>query len=105
MLKLFAITVPAQRTPLLGSTRLRRIAASAGFVLVNVWLVYHLAGIVIAIPTILLVAKLGSDVGAKVLLPWWLWVGAVCITMAMALLSGLLALRSLRMVEPVTLLR
>lgn len=64
-----------------------------------------LAGIVIAIPAILLVAKLGSDVGAKVLLPWWLWVGAVCITMVMALLSGLLALRSLRMVEPVTLLR
>lgn len=64
-----------------------------------------LAGIVIAIPAILFVARLGTDVGAKVLLPNWLWFGAIAITMSMALLSGLLALRSLRMVEPVSLLR
>jgi putative ABC transport system permease protein len=63
------------------------------------------AGIAIAVPAILLVARLGTDVGAKVLLPSWLWIGAISITMTMALLSGLLALRSLRMVEPVSLLR
>ena len=43
--------------------------------------------------------------GAKVLLPWQLIVMAISVTMAMALASGLLALRSLRQVEPVTLLR
>ncbi len=64
-----------------------------------------LAGVIIAVPAILLMARLGSQVGAKVILPPWLWVGATSITMVMALLSGLLALRSLRMVEPVTLLR
>jgi putative ABC transport system permease protein len=64
-----------------------------------------LAGVIIAVPAILLMARLGSDVGAKVILPTWLWIGAISITMVMALLSGLLALRGLRMVEPVALLR
>ena len=64
-----------------------------------------LAGVVIAVPTILLVARLGGEVGAKVILPSWLWAGAVAITMVMALLSGLFALRSLRSVEPASLLR
>lgn len=64
-----------------------------------------IAGVALAIPTIFLLAHLGTEVGAKVLLPWPLLVGAVSVTLTMALLSGLLALRSLRMVEPVTLLR
>jgi hypothetical protein len=48
LLKLPAISVSQKRAPLPASPRLRRIASTAGFVLVNVWLVYHLAGIVIA---------------------------------------------------------
>jgi putative ABC transport system permease protein len=63
------------------------------------------AGIGLALPTIFALAGVGNNVGAKVLLPWWLWTSAVGITMIMALLSGLLALRSLRLVEPVALLR
>jgi putative ABC transport system permease protein len=63
------------------------------------------AGVAIAVPAILGIAGLGEEVGAKVILPWWLWVGTITITMAMALASGVLALRSLRLVEPVTLLR
>jgi putative ABC transport system permease protein len=63
-----------------------------------------LAGIVLAVPLIHLLAWVGN-IGAKVILPWWLWTGATSITMAVALLSGLLALRTLRNVEPVTLLR
>jgi putative ABC transport system permease protein len=63
------------------------------------------AGVGLAIPSIFGLAVLGTEVGAKVLLPWWLWMSAILITMTMALLSGLLALRSLRLVEPVTLLR
>ncbi len=62
-------------------------------------------GVAVAVPAILGLAELGSEVGAKVLLPWWLWAGAIGITMAMAILSGVFALRSLRHVEPVTLLR
>jgi putative ABC transport system permease protein len=64
-----------------------------------------IAGIACSIPAILAVASIGSDLGAKVILPWWLWVGAVSITLCMAMISGLFALRSLRSIEPVTLLR
>jgi len=38
-------------------------------------------------------------------LPPWLLIGAIGITLTMAMMSGLFALRSLRHVEPVTLLR
>lgn len=64
-----------------------------------------IAGVFFAIPAILSIAALGEYVGAKVLLPYWLLIGASVITMAMAMLSGLVALRSLRGIEPVTLLR
>ena len=63
------------------------------------------AGVGVALPIIFGLASLGNEVGAKVLLPWQLLVAAVGITMVMALMSGLLALRSLRLVEPVALLR
>jgi putative ABC transport system permease protein len=63
------------------------------------------AGVVVALPTIYLIAHVGSEIGAKVLLPWWLLVGATLVTMFMALSSGVVALRSLRNIEPVTLLR
>jgi putative ABC transport system permease protein len=63
------------------------------------------AGVVLAIPTVLALGELGNQVGAKVQLPWWLLTFSVALTMAMALLSGLAALRSLRLIEPVTLLR
>ena len=40
-----------------------------------------------------------------VMLPWELLAVSVSVTMVMALLSGLWALRSLRLIEPVALLR
>lgn len=64
-----------------------------------------MAGVAAALPVILGFAYGGEYIGAKVLLPWWLLVGSSAITMTMAMLSGLVALRSLRSVEPVTLLR
>jgi putative ABC transport system permease protein len=63
------------------------------------------SGVVVALPAIYFLANFGNQVGAKVLLPWQLLSGAAGITMMMAILSGVLALRSLRQVEPVTLLR
>jgi len=44
-------------------------------------------------------------VGVSVQLPWLLQAGAAAITLLMALCSGLLALRSLRLVDPAVLLR
>ena len=64
-----------------------------------------IVGVAVAVPAILGLASAGSEVGAKVLLPWWLWTGAIGVTMVMAMLSGIVALRSLRRVDPVTLLR
>jgi putative ABC transport system permease protein len=64
-----------------------------------------LSGVGLALPVTLLLAE-GSDyLGAKVLLPLPLLATAAAVTMAMALLSGLAALRSLRLVEPAVLLR
>jgi len=64
-----------------------------------------IAGISIALPAIYLLAYFGSEVGAKIMLPWELLVSAGVVTMTMAIVSGVLALRSLRNIEPVTLLR
>jgi putative ABC transport system permease protein len=62
-------------------------------------------GVALALPAVYGLAYLGTEAGAKVLLPWWLLGGAISVTMIMAMLSGLTALRSLRLVEPVSLLR
>lgn len=64
-----------------------------------------IAGILVALPGIYLLAYFGDIVGARVLLRWWLMLSAMGVTMAVAMISGFLALRSLRLVEPVTLLR
>ncbi len=64
-----------------------------------------MAGIVVAVPTIYLLAALADNAGAKVILPWQLMVLSVSITLIMAMISGLFALRVLGNVEPVSLLR
>ncbi len=53
----------------------------------------------------LALARLAGLIGAEVLLPSWLLAGTIIVTMTIALVSGLLALRSLRLVEPANLLR
>jgi putative ABC transport system permease protein len=63
------------------------------------------AGVALALPTVFILAHFGNELGARVQLPWPLLAGTVAVTMAMALMSGLAALRSLRLIEPVALLR
>jgi putative ABC transport system permease protein len=63
------------------------------------------AGVGLALPTVFALATVGGELGAKVLLPWELLTLAVSVTMVMAMLAGLTALRSLRLIEPVALLR
>jgi putative ABC transport system permease protein len=62
-------------------------------------------GIALAAPTVYVLQAGANSVGARVHLPTWLLILAVLVTMTMALVSGLAALRSLRGVEPATLLR
>jgi putative ABC transport system permease protein len=63
------------------------------------------AGIVIAAPATFGIARLVDALGARVNLPFWLLAGSAATTLTMALVSGLAALRSLRLLEPVELLR
>jgi putative ABC transport system permease protein len=62
-------------------------------------------GIALAWPAAEGLGRIADWAGAKVLLPWWLLGGSAVVTMLVALLSGLFALRSLRLVEPAMLLR
>jgi putative ABC transport system permease protein len=62
-------------------------------------------GIGIGVPTVYTLAQGAAGLGAKVLLSPWLVAAAGFVTLVMAMLSGLVALRSLRLAEPATLLR
>lgn len=62
-------------------------------------------GVALSIPTVYLLKAGGEYAGAKIILHRDIFVLAVSVTMTMALVSGLAALRSLKMVEPATLLR
>lgn len=76
----------------------------AGLVLAqSFWI--GLGGILLALPIIFALAAGGGSAGARVLLPLWLLGSVSGVTLGMALLSGLAALRSLRLAEPITLLR
>jgi putative ABC transport system permease protein len=63
-------------------------------------------GVALALPAVYALA-FGAEqlVSVEIDLPWWLQVGAAVLTLTMALLSGLFALRSLKLVEPAMLLR
>jgi putative ABC transport system permease protein len=63
------------------------------------------AGVLISWPVIYSLAPLAQRLGARLYVPLWLLGFTAAVTLAMALLSGLIALRSLRMVEPAALLR
>jgi len=64
-----------------------------------------LVGVVLALPLVLLFGKAAELLHTDVVLPAWLLLITAAITMLMALLSGVAALRSLRHVEPAQLLR
>jgi putative ABC transport system permease protein len=64
-----------------------------------------LIGICLAIPAAFGLAEVADRLGVRVMLPAELLGAAIGITMLMAMLSGLAALRSLRLVEPAMLLR
>ena len=63
------------------------------------------AGIVLALPTTFGLARVAEFMGTRMLLPYWLLGSVTVVTMAMAMISGLAALRSLRLTEPANLLR
>ncbi len=64
-----------------------------------------LIGVGLSLPAVYGLAFIADRLGLHVELPWWLLTTAAGVTLVMALLSGLLALRTLRQVEPAMLLR
>lgn len=64
-----------------------------------------LIGVVLAYPVIHLLAYFAEQAGSHVELRWEVLYGAFALTMVTALLSGLTALRSVRTIEPMSLLR
>jgi putative ABC transport system permease protein len=64
-----------------------------------------ISGVIIAFPTVFFLAWVADLMGAKVQLPPELLAGSGAVTLVMAVLSGLAAMRSVRMVEPAILLR
>jgi putative ABC transport system permease protein len=64
-----------------------------------------LIGVCLALPAAFALAEVADRLGVRVMLPPELLTAAVGITMVMAMMSGLAALRSLRLVEPAMLLR
>ena len=62
-------------------------------------------GVGLAMPTVFAASRLADRLGTDVPLPWWLLLIAAGVTLVMAIISGLFALRALRSVEPATLLR
>ena len=64
-----------------------------------------LFGIVLAYPIVHGLAYAGTFLGVAIPLPWELLVVSAVVTMVMSLIAGLVALRSVRRIEPMTLLR
>ena len=68
-------------------------------------LLVGLLGLAVGAPITFLMAHLARSLGTNAVLPPWLLAGTATITLLVALFSGGIALRSLRLVEPALLLR
>ncbi len=80
------------------SWRLRRLVLGQSF-----WVT--LAGLTLALPLTVILAHIARPMNVEVLLPPWLVAAVGSLTLAVGLLSGTGALRSLRQADPSTLLR
>jgi putative ABC transport system permease protein len=101
---LYAATVASLREfAVLRALGIPRWRMSALVVSQTFWVA--IIGVVLSIPTVHGLALLADYLGVRVLLPLWLISGAAGVTLVTAMISGLWALRSLRLAEPAMLLR
>lgn len=98
-----ATTASAREYAILLALGIPRWRVSMTVVAQSFWV--GLIGVLTAYPTVRVLAEGAQLLGVKVLLPWQLLVGSATITMVMAMLAGLFALRSVRQIEPMSLLR
>jgi putative ABC transport system permease protein len=78
--------------------RLKRLVLGQSF-----WVT--VAGLILALPLTVILAHIARPMNVEVLLPPWLVAAVGSLTLAVGLLSGTAALRSLRQADPATLLR
>lgn len=101
---LYAATLASMREyAVLRALGIPRWRVAAMVMLQSAWI--GVAGVIVSVPATVALARGADAVGAKVTLPPWLLAAVVALTMALSLVSGLGALRSLRQVEPIALLR
>jgi len=98
-----ATTASAREYAILLALGIPRWRISGTVLIQSFWV--GIIGLFVAYPAVNGFAALAALGGVNVLLPWWLLTGAAGVTMFMAMISGLLALRSVRQIEPMTLLR
>ncbi len=98
-----ATTASAREFAILLALGIPRWRISLTVVTQSFWI--GIIGMIVAYPTVHGLAALAGLGGVNVLLPWQLLTGAAAVTIFMALISGLFALRSVRQIEPMTLLR
>jgi putative ABC transport system permease protein len=75
------------------------------FQVVSLSLWVGIIGVFIALPVVFVLAHVADLLGVTVLLPNWLLIAMAIVTLSMALVSGLAALRLLHKLEPAMLLR
>jgi len=64
-----------------------------------------LVGVALAYPLVHLLGSVAEQAGGRVVIRWEVLLGAAALTMATSLLAGLVALRSVKTIEPMSLLR
>lgn len=98
-----ATTASAREYAILLALGIPRWRVAFAVLMQSLWV--GLIGILIAVPTIFAMGSVVALIGVQVLMPPWLLMSTVGVTMVMAAASGLLALRSVQQIEPVNLLR
>ncbi len=98
-----ATTASAREFAILLALGIPRWRVSITVLMQSFWV--GILGLSVAYPTVKLLADGALLVGVKVLLPYELLFASAAITMFMAMVAGLFALRSVRKIEPMTLLR
>jgi putative ABC transport system permease protein len=101
---LYAATVASAREfAILLALGIPRWRISVTVLVQSFWI--GIIGVLLAYPAMRFFAQLASLGGVDVQLPWELLVGAAGVTMFTAMASGAIALRSVRQIEPMSLLR
>jgi putative ABC transport system permease protein len=98
-----ATTASAKEYAILLAMGIPRRKVTATVLVQSFWV--GLFGIVLAYPLVHGLAWLGTFLGVVIPLPWELLAVAAVVTLVMSLIAGLVALRSVRQIEPMSLLR